>query len=358
LGGGQRSLLDLLPAFAARDWQALVIAPEEGPLTEAARTLGNRTECLRCRSYTSIRKPAWEFWQYACELPQLAGEIRQLVQANNINLLYVNGPRLLPPAAWISRQHSIPLVFHCHNRLLQPSAIFLAGEALQFASGRVIACCRYAAEPLRGYLKEASLSILYNGVRALNDFALRPTDKLRRIGVLGRIETEKGQMEFVRAAKFVLEEFPDCLFFIVGAPLFSNASYYNRVVAASQGLPIEFPGWQTDTSPVFAGLDLLIVPSTSFEATTRVILESYSAGVPVIAFPSGGIPEILDDGETGFLASAITPKALAERITSVLRMIPADVAAVVAKAYRKWRGYYTLEMYQERVCDVLSRAAA
>ena len=41
-----------------------------------------------------------------------------------------------------------------------------------------------------------------------------------------------------------------------------------------------------------AGLDLLLVPSTGPEATTRVILEAYAAGVPVIAFPSGGIPEV------------------------------------------------------------------
>jgi glycosyltransferase involved in cell wall biosynthesis len=270
----------------------------------------------------------------------------------------VNGPRLLPPAAWISRRHSIPLVFHCHNRLLQPSAIFLAGEALQFAAARVIACCRYTAEPLRKYVTPEGISILYNGVGALNGFASRPPAQLRRIGVLGRIETEKGQMEFVRAARLVLKEFPDCRFFIVGAPLFSKADYYNRVIAASRGLPIEFPGWQSDTSRVFASLDLLVVPSTPLEATTRVIPEAYSAGVPVVAFPSGGIPEILEDGETGFLAAAITPEGLAKRITSVLRMTSADITAVVAKAKRKWYSHYRLELYQERVCEVLSRAAA
>jgi len=41
-----------------------------------------------------------------------------------------------------------------------------------------------------------------------------------------------------------------------------------------------------------ARLDLLLVPSTGPEATTRVIPEAYVAGVPVIAFPSGGIPEV------------------------------------------------------------------
>ena len=358
MGGGQRSLLDLLPAFAARGWQALVIAPEEGPFTEAARQLGNRTECLRCCPYASIRKPARELRQYACELPRLARGIRQLVQANHIDLLYVNGPRWLPPAAWISRQRSIPLVFHCHNRLLQPSAIFLAGKALQLAAGRVIACCRYAAEPLRRYVRRDQFSILYNGVRALNGFVSRSPAPLRRLGVLGRIEIEKGQIEFVGAARIVAERFPDCRFFVIGAPLFSNSDYYNRVVAASRGLPIEFLGWQDNISRVLADLDLLVVPSTPLEATTRVIPEAYHAGVPVVAFPSGGIPEILEDGVTGFLASGVTPWTLAERITSVLHMRSADIAAVVARAYKKWHSHYRLEIYQEQVCEVLARAAA
>ena len=38
------------------------------------------------------------------------------------------------------------------------------------------------------------------------------------------------------------------------------------------------------------------------EATTRVILEAYSAGVPVVAFPAGGIPEVVENEQTGFLA--------------------------------------------------------
>jgi glycosyltransferase involved in cell wall biosynthesis len=357
LGGGQRSLLDLLPAFAAHQWQVLVTAPE-GPLTETCRRLGHRTAHLRFHSYTSIQKPVSELWQYALEIPRLVREIRRLVHANNVGLLYVNGPRLLPPAALVSRCDSVPLVFHCHNRLQQPSAIVLAGRALQLAAGWVIACCRYAVDPLKSYIKNRNLFVLYNGVRALHGFTSRPVSKLRRIGVIGRIETEKGQMEFVHAARIVFREFPDCRFSVIGAPLFSNDEYYNRVVAASTGLPIEFPGWQNDTAKLFANLDLLIVPSTSLEATTRVILEAYSAGVPVVAFACGGIPEIVEDNETGFLAAGATPEALAKRIITVLRMESSDIATVVSKANQRWQSQHRLEIYQERVCEVLSRAAA
>lgn len=357
LGGGQRSLIDLLPAFSARGWSAHVAVPDDGPFSETVRTLGCRTYPLECGKYTSIRKSPRQMLRYACHFPEIAATIRSLVRTHRIDLLYVNGARYLPPAACVARWAHLPVVFHCHSRLLQSSAIILAGRCLQLSQAQVIACCKYVAEPLQRYAKPQGLHILYNGVDAVKiQNGTRPNG-LRRIGVLGRIEPEKGQMEFIEAGKLTLREFPDCRFSVVGAPMFSTAEYHDRVVAASRGLPIEFVGWQNDISLAFSNLDLLVVPSTRFEATTRVILEAYSAGVPVVAFPSGGIPEIVRDKDTGFLADAVTAEALANRIVSVLRMDPADLTTVVMNAKRAWQQHYTLDIYQEQVCDVLAHAA-
>ena len=66
---------------------------------------------------------------------------------------------------------------------------------------------------------------------------------------------------------------------------------------------MEFAGWVDDIYACMAQLDLLLVPSAGHEATTRVILEAFAAGLPVIAFASGGIPEVVEDGVTGLLAN-------------------------------------------------------
>ena len=72
--------------------------------------------------------------------------------------------------------------------------------------------------------------------------------------------------------------------------------------------------WVDDQSALFAGIDLLVVPSEPVENTPRVILEAYSAGVPVLAYYAGGIPELVDDGRTGILVRPQTPEALAQSI--------------------------------------------
>lgn len=356
VGGGQRSLLDLMAAFSEREWRPSLATPGDGPFPEMVRKLGYRTYHFTCGSYASQKKPFSELVRYAFEFPHLVNSLEELVTGGETDLIYVNGARLVPPAAWVAWRKHIPLVFHCHNHLIQYSAITLTGLALELASAHVIACCEYAADPLREYVLPERLRILYNGTVDMGRYRSRPAAQIRRIGVVGRVEREKGQMQFVEAARLVSQQVPECRFSIVGAPMFSSSDYYKKVVTASTGLPIDFIDWQEDMSKVYAELDLLVVPSTPVEATTRVILEAYSSGVPVLALPSGGIPEILKDEHTGFLAHALSAEALAQRIVSVMRMDASRIHEVVRKARKEWESRFTLEIYRDGVCSVLSEA--
>ncbi|MFZ0593392.1 MAG: glycosyltransferase, partial [Bryobacteraceae bacterium] len=148
-GGGQRSLIDLLPEFAKRGWRPSVAAPGDGPFPDMVRKLGYRAYNLAYGEYGSVKKPVTQILKYTFRLPGVASRLHDLVRALDIELLYVNGPRLVPPAAWVARRTGIRMVFHCHNRLHQQSAIALTGRSLWFANAGVIACCEHAAIPLR-----------------------------------------------------------------------------------------------------------------------------------------------------------------------------------------------------------------
>jgi len=357
MGGGQRSLLELLPAIRARGWKARVVLAGDGSYAEKLRSGGFSVDFVRCGDYTPARKRLTDFVRYGREsLPMLRG-ILDLTKRHRTNLLYVNGPRLLPAAALAALARSIPLVFHSHHRLVQPAAVRLAGEALRWSRASLIACCRFAAEPLLPYVAEDRRRVLYNGVS-------EPTWLGRRrnpsggwnIGVMGRVEPEKGQLQFVEAARALVAEFPTSRFSVIGAPLFSGPRYLEEVKAASRGLPIEFLGWQEDIGAAFSMLDLLVVPSSDTDSTPRVILEAFAAGIPVVAFPSGGIPELVQDCETGFLATAPSAAALAARIRSVLLMDPRAAKAVANCARAAWSQRYTLERYQHEVIGAIEQS--
>jgi len=103
-----------------------------------------------------------------------------------------------------------------------------------------------------------------------------------------------------------------------------------------------------------AGLDLLLVPSTGPEATTRVIPEAYAAGVPVIAFPSGGIPEVAA-GRPGMLADSV--EQMAALAIELLTGPKESLARMSEAAREQWRARFTLERYRQEVLATIECAA-
>jgi glycosyltransferase involved in cell wall biosynthesis len=352
LGGAQRCLVELLPAVRDRGWRAHVAAPGDGALRNEAIALGATYRQIHSGPYESGGKSISDLFRFARELPRLAREIAALAADCQAAIIYVNGPRLLP-AASLGLPAATPLVFHCHSYLRQHYAAALAGISLANTRATVIASCRFVSKPLQCY---TPATVIYNGVTGgTGPWPVRSS--VNRIGVLGRISPEKGQLDFLKAAALLP---PHYQFVICGAPLFSNPaalSYFEQVRAEADGLPVEFLGWRDDVNTVLSTLDLLVVPSAPNEATTRVILEAFAAGVPVVATTSGGIPEIVSDGETGFLTPPCDPTRLAARIRDALTN-PVVLHRVAEDARRAVREHYSLEQYQKQIMSILERVGS
>lgn len=138
--------------------------------------------------------------------------------------------------------------------------------------------------------------------------------------------------------------------------MFGDARYFEQVRRPARGLPIEFLGWREDIAAVLSELDLLVVPSKQ-EGMGRVVVEAYSAGVPVVAFAVGGVPEVVTDDHTGFLVNERTAEALAERIGQIMRSDAADLHRIAANARRAWENRYSLRIYQQRIVELIERLA-
>ncbi len=182
------------------------------------------------------------------------------------------------------------------------------------------------------------------------DLGVRPT-----IACIGRIAPEKGQLKFVEAAREIHEAIPEARFVIWGASVIADPAYEIAVRRAAAGLPIEFAGWTKDVYAALAQTDLLLTPSTAVEATTRVIPEAWAAGVPVIAFASGGIAEIVGDGENGFLVA--NAREMAQCAVRLLKGDPQVLQAVTVRARRSWEERFHPEQFARGLIDSVTRAA-
>jgi glycosyltransferase involved in cell wall biosynthesis len=367
LGGAQRMLLDLLPALDPCGWQAHLGLPGAGPLCRVARELGFEINPIDCGPYASGEKSGSDFWRFAAELPRLAKQIRTLARQVQPDLVYINGPRLLPAAAWAHLGR--PVLFHAHSEISQGLARRLAGHSLARLKPHVVAVSRTVAEAWRPFAG-GEVSVVYNGVagppRGADSQSAAPrlvsalgqTRTGPRIGCIGRIAPEKGQREFLIAAAAIREALPDARFVICGAPLFDDPAakaYERQVREAAAALPVEFTGWVTDAYPVMQSLDLLLVTSVWNEPNPRVILEAFAAGLPLVAFRAGGIPEIVEHGRTGFLCD--TPAEMAGLAIELLQEGCARLHAVAEAAREKWCESFTLKRWQGQMIAEIERAA-
>jgi glycosyltransferase involved in cell wall biosynthesis len=355
LGGAQNVLLSIVEAMSSAGWDAMAGLPGDGPLFGKIEEIGFETTRLECGPFSLGGKSLADTARFTVQLPRLAAQIRSLAQHFEPDLVYINGPRLVPAAA-LARLR-VPALFHAHSYLPPGVSRGITGQSLHALKASVIACCQFAAQPWSAFVRPERLSVIFNGVSGPVAPVYRRNFATPRIGCIGRISTEKGQMEFVRAAAMIHQELPGSQFAVCGAPMFSPgaAKYADQVRTAAQGLPIEFPGWVTDVDAAFSGLDLLLVPSTGNEATPRVIPEAFAAGVPVIAFRTGGIPEIIDDGRTGFLVT--TTAEMTERAVSLLTGDPSLLCAISQAARESWQTHFAIERFQEQILRAIETAA-
>ncbi len=145
-----------------------------------------------------------------------------------------------------------------------------------------------------------------------------------RLGVLGRIEPDKGVLQLIDQLRTCSTQQPWRLQ-IAGD---GKPDYVRFLKQRSEDLPIEFVGW-TESRTFLRNLDLLVIPSRCHEAFGRGVVEAYSVGVPVLCLRRGGLPELIREGETGWVLNDFSNESLTHAIEHCRSL---DSASMVQQA--------------------------
>ncbi|HNV71441.1 MAG TPA: glycosyltransferase family 4 protein [Candidatus Ozemobacteraceae bacterium] len=114
-------------------------------------------------------------------------------------------------------------------------------------------------------------------------------------------------------------------------------------------------GWRDDLPTVIGQMDLGLITSTGSEANCRVALEFMASGKPVVATTVGVIPEILVDGEQGFLAAPRAAEPLAQGLARLLNN-PALRLRLGRQALEHCRANFGLDLFTHRTEHVYQHA--
>jgi glycosyltransferase involved in cell wall biosynthesis len=155
--------------------------------------------------------------------------------------------------------------------------------------------------------------------RFLETFDL-PSDAVV-VGMAAQFIRRKGHDVLIRALPALRVSHPDLRFLLFGkGPLFGDVR--RQLEAGFLDDRVSLIGFRDDFREFIGCLDLLVHPALD-EGLGVVLLEAAAAGVPVVATPVGGIPEIVRDGETGLLVPPEDPAALARAIHQLIDDAPA-----------------------------------
>lgn len=192
------------------------------------------------------------------------------------------------------------------------------------------------AEQQRGYLTgelgfpAERVHIIYNGVdpalhRPAADGAVR--DRVRAglgladdevaIGILAAMRPEKDHATLLRAAARVVAEDERARFVLVGDGAL-RPDLERQAVQLGLGDRVVFAGYRSDVSDVLEALDVFVLSSWS-ECLPMSVLEAMASGRPVVCTDVGGIPEVVEEGRSGFLVPPRDEVRLAGRLLELVR---------------------------------------
>ena len=267
-------------------------------------------------------------------VPHVAATVRELrarLRQHRIDLLFCHGYKADLLGLRAARQLEIPVVSVSRGWTGATWKVHLYEACDRLALGwmdRVVCVSEGQARKVRAAgVPDHKLRVIRNAIETdrfgepdgpgrafLNSFFAQPRKYL--IGAAGRFSPEKGFRHMVDAAADVVRHHPEA-----GFLLFGNGPLETALAAQIDRLGLQgrfvLAGFRADLDRWLPNFDLFVLPSYT-EGLPNVVLEACAARVSVVATAVGGTPEVIVDGETGYLVPAGQTLPLAQRISELL----------------------------------------
>lgn len=212
-------------------------------------------------------------------------------------------------------------------------------------------------------IADQRVNVVYNGVPAMDPVSEQEVKALRAelginesdrvVGAVGNLYPVKGHRYLVAAMVDVLRKYPKTLLLLAGRGELEQ-ELREEVWRLNMAERVRFLGLRQDVSRLLAVMDVFALPSLS-EGLSIALLEAMRAGRPVVATRVGGNPELVIEGQTGFLVPAEDASALAQAILKLLED-PNQAKAFGDRAQRLVEKQYTLDCMADKYLQLYQQA--
>ena len=321
--GAEEVVLDLLTRLDRQEYQLALAC--HGSLLQA---MASELRTLEVETF----QVSADSWFKPREIAALASSIRRF-RPDIVNPhLFRSTLVAAPLAKWLG----VPKVVETYHgreawRRGPIKGSFLVDRIVAHSVDRIIAVSEAAARFLieRKGIPQEKITVIPNG-RDLTTFLpqngrglaevrkhLDIPDEAAVVGVVGRLEEQKGHCFLLEALPSVLADFPNTRLLVVGdGSLREELEEQARHLGVSSN--IIFTGFRDDVSHLLNVMDLVVLPSLH-EGMPLTAIEAAAMAKPIVATCVDGTPEVVQDGVTGRQVPPANPPALGEAILALLR---------------------------------------
>jgi len=323
LGGVETHILTFAKRLDKKRFNLNIVCPSEGNLTSRMRRLDIKPTIIDVRKKSNFRA-----------IPQLI----RIMKLQDIDIVQTYGLRAMffgHLAAKLAKVKvtisDVQILLRARHKINRPKAMFffIINKSLSIFTDTIIAASDAIKRDLvaYGHINPQKIVTIYNAIDLYDFKTSQSSNRIKEelkigldshvVGIVARLVPEKAIDVFIKAALKVVNKIPQTTFLIVGdGPLRGIL----EGLVSKQGLcpNFIFTGFRTDVPNLISVFDVGVL-SSIFEGFGYVILEYMAQGKPVVATGVGGIPEIVEDKETGLLVPAGNPELLAEAIISLLQ---------------------------------------
>lgn len=329
MGGAEHSLLGLLSSLSRDTFEPCLYHTETGPFPQAVSRLGIRTVHLplgfdpRVFERHQLAKAFFFRPDVPFRILYWLRNFSRILRQEQIDLLHANQPKSHLLAMLVFAR--VRYVLHLRDIFGRRSiARALYGVLFSPGRGRAVAISHAVAASYPAVVR-GKTDVIHNGT-ILPDLtkAERPTKESpvpKTICAVGRLVPWKGFDLLFESFQMIAGEFPETKLRIFGEVLYWNSAYKEHLENLIQKLGLaertRLEGYREDLSEAFGESRFLVLPSRD-EPFGRVLIEAMAHGRPVIAFRTGGVPEIVTHKKEGLLVEERSAAALASAMQWML----------------------------------------
>lgn len=359
--GSTRSLFSLLEGLRAYPVTPYVIVPAESAFTAQLAKEGIPFKILPVPWWMSAKHLNQRARiKAAREIQAAARAVEAQIRAWKIDLVYTNSS-VTPVGRLAARRAGVPHIWQIRefgDLDFDLHFIFPGWLSRRFISGSEAVICHAKAVQAHDFSgPRPNVYQIVNGAAAQPVFEERlrrrqaaPVSELYTFLMLSVISPKKGQEQAVRALANLRQEGIPSRLILAGS---GRQDFLNQLQALVSELDLQdwvsFAGFVNDPLPLYYQADCALVCSEN-EAFSRVALEAMSTALPVIGKNSGGTPEIIVHGKTGFLYDSFE-----ELVASMKNMVqePEEARQMGLAGWQRAREVFSIEKCAASVYQII-----